>query len=333
MRPLKPGKSLNPSGETIGIERKWVCEVKGNLRRISESFFRKILCLMQLALFLALVSPVNPAAAGSSPAERNQSSDAGVLERESQEGIFERKPKDLLELRALTYQGLLDGQKPSPLRQTAQRAAALGAAAQAGARWRYQKILNEVVEPLAPQLDDLFDFGDLVTKKGPLVILPPVVTGAGEAMRLNNPSQGSSQEKSYRFVRPAMMVSVVPNWRHYLLTVPSGPGSIHPSLRPVAAEIGRWRKFIDEGWVLGIREADRLFNNNTSLLARDYAGMMMFKRLVSESLALEPVTEEQLIELEVKEQEIVFNKSLYRLNEKGRFVEPASNRTQRPKKK
>jgi defect-in-organelle-trafficking protein DotC len=245
---------------------------------------------------------------------------------------IQRRPKDLLELRALTYEGLLDEQQLTPLRQKAQREAALGVAAQAGARWRYATIIEEILIPMEAQLDSLFNFEHLVSQKGPLVILPPVVTAAGEAMRLNNPSQGSAQEKSYRFVRPAMLVSIKPNWRHYLMNLPSGPSSIHPTLRPQTGEVAKWKIYVDDGWEMGVKQADRLFEANANLLARDFAGMMMFKRLVEENLALAPLTEEKLIELEVHEQEMVFNKSIFQLNEKGRFIDPKRKTTRKSQK-
>jgi defect-in-organelle-trafficking protein DotC len=160
-------------------------------------------------------------------------------------------------------------------------------------------------------------------RKGRLVVIPPVASGAGEALRLETERSATSQLGSYRLIRGARLASIAPHWRHYLLELPDGPSGIHPSLHPRSAEeSGRWRVWVDRGWELGVRRADELFGLNVSNLARDYAGMMLFRRLVAERLATGPVTAESLSEMVVGEDEIVFDRKLWRLTEDGRFAVP-----------
>jgi defect-in-organelle-trafficking protein DotC len=206
------------------------------------------------------------------------------------------------------------------IRDLAMREAATGTALQAGARWRYSRILEEAVLPRAAELDALFDFGSLVGRRGRLVIVPPVVTSAGDALLVESPVSASSQAGGYRLVRGARLIAVVPDWRHYLLELPEGPKGPHPSLLPKgAAELGRWRRWVDSGWEMGARRAEALFAENVARLARDYSGMMLFRRLAAESLAKGPVTDETFSAMEMTDDEIVFEWRAYRLTSTGRF--------------
>ncbi|MDR3135684.1 MAG: type IV secretion system DotC family protein [Deltaproteobacteria bacterium] len=210
-----------------------------------------------------------------------------------------------------------------PVRERALSEMALGAGIQAGARWRYGEILREVVGPREKLLDEIFDFGPLVTTNGKLVLVPPVAAFAGEALRLSGPKAALGQDGSYSLVSEARLSGLAPDWRHYLLGLPRGPSGIHEAYLPKGgAELKKWRSQVDRGWQLGIEQADRLFASNLATLSRDYVGMMIFKRLIVGKYAKEAGTTESVTDLEVKESEIVFRKTLYRLVGKDGFVAP-----------
>jgi defect-in-organelle-trafficking protein DotC len=141
-------------------------------------------------------------------------------------------------------------------------------------------------------------------------------------VRLESDKLGTSQEASFRLVRGGRMTTIAPHWRHYLMELPEGPKDVHPSLLPgTASELGKWRGWVDKGWETGVRRADELFEENVSNLARDYAGMMLFRRLAAENLAKGPVTAETLSSMEISDDEIVFERRAYLLTETGRFVD------------
>lgn len=217
---------------------------------------------------------------------------------------------------------LPDDAPGTAVRDLAMREAALGSAVQAGTKWRYQRIISDVVLPNEALLDEMFDFEPLVGREGSLVVVPPVVTSSGEALSVHSDVSASSQGKSYRLVRGGRMVSVIPHWRHYLMELPDGPKGLHHALLPKSGpELGRWRGWVDQGWERGIKRADELFEENVARLARDYAGMMLFRRLAAESLASGPITAETLNSLEISDDEIVFERRHYRLTETGRFID------------
>jgi defect-in-organelle-trafficking protein DotC len=220
-------------------------------------------------------------------------------------------------------------------RSVAMKEAAMGSAVQAGARWRYAKILQEVVGPMEERLDELFDFEPLISRRGNLILVPPVVTEAGEGLRMGPPSTASGdngsagsrsavgQSKSYQMIRSAYLSALAPHWRHYLMDLPDGPGGFHPSLLPEGSlETSQWRSWVDQGWELGVRHAERLFEQKSSQLARDYSGMLLFKRLVYLNLAVGPQAKENKIDLEILGREMIFDRKYFQLIEEGRFAEP-----------
>lgn len=232
-------------------------------------------------------------------------------------------PKELTTLREGESGGAKTVEETGRLRERALREVALSSAILAGARWRYERILSEIVAPREKLLDELFDFKALVSDNGKLYLIPPVATWAGEAIRLADSRTALGQDKSYSLISKARLAGVAPDWRHYLMTAPQGPPEIHKALRPKGgAELKKWKKEVDRGWKIGLEQADRVFASNVAELSRDYVGMMIFKRLVFEDYARQAGTHETITDLEVKEREIIFKKTLYQLVGQDGFVKP-----------
>jgi defect-in-organelle-trafficking protein DotC len=107
------------------------------------------------------------------------------------------------------------------------------------------------------------------------------------------------------------------------MTLPQGPSDIHKSLKPKGgSELKIWNREEKRGWELGVRQADSLFAANVATLSRDYLGLMIFKRLTLERYARSAGLSESLTDLEVKESEIVFKKTLHRLVGRDGFKDP-----------
>jgi defect-in-organelle-trafficking protein DotC len=239
---------------------------------------------------------------------------ASLLAAASGAGAGQGVPPELAELREGRSGEGAPGSGAGPLRERAQKELALSSGVQAGARWRYQRILDEIVLPREGLLDDLFDFGPLVTVKDGLVLIPPAAVQAGPALRLSGDREASGQDGSYRLLSPARLSSVKPDWRHYLMRPPKGPGPVPGPLAPSgAAEASGWRREVDRGWRLGLAQGDRLFAANVAALGRDYLGLLIYRRLTAEKLARPAGTFETVTDLEASPTELVFRKTLYRL--------------------
>ncbi|MDR3153434.1 MAG: type IV secretion system DotC family protein [Deltaproteobacteria bacterium] len=233
----------------------------------------------------------------------------------------EEAPAELQRLRALKGGDAADA-RPGPPRDRAQREAAFSASVQAGARWRYARILEERVAPNEAKLDRLFDFKALMIRKGDVWVLPPVATGAGRAVRLEEGSlKASGQEKSYRLVEKAKMALGPPDWREYLAAGLPQPEDIHPSILPSGLREARlWRERVDKGWKTGAEEAEDLFRRRAALLARDYAGMLLFRELSGERLVSGPEVKVTGKARSARDEELVYMLTEYGLESRGTFL-------------
>jgi defect-in-organelle-trafficking protein DotC len=208
-------------------------------------------------------------------------------------------------------------------RDRAQAEAALSLSAQAGASYRYRAISRDVLAPWEGELDALFDFGALVSGQGRLFLVPPVISQAGPALRLDSPVSASSQEYSYSLVSPARLESRAPDWRAYLLSELPAARELHPSVFPVGRkERELWEKRVDLGWKAGLEQAEALFRANLARLERDYRGMLLFFRLSREDKVYGPSLRESRPREEIGHREAVYRRVLYRLMEGGRFKPP-----------
>jgi defect-in-organelle-trafficking protein DotC len=232
------------------------------------------------------------------------------------------EPQELQRLR-----GLRGGDAPAatgPPRDRAQREAALSTSVQAGAVWRYRRIVEERVMPNAKALDRLFDFSLLLIRRGDVFVLPPVAVRAGRAVRLEDGNlRARGQERSYRIVEKARMALGPPDWREYLLADLPGPQETHPSILPSgAAEARLWRERVDRGWRAGVEEAEALFKARSALLARDFSGMLLYLELRGERLVSAPEVSVKGRARTASDEELVYMLTDYGLESRGSFAAP-----------
>lgn len=137
-------------------------------------------------------------------------------------------------------------------------------------------------------LDDMFMFRPLIDPRG---FLPPVIT---EVERSANVSANRVviSGRAYRIDRPARFVSNTMTWRDYLLVGFDRPevDPLPDTLRPKTnAEKKEWTASIEEGWKIGVKRADDVFQANLDRLKADYIGMLRYERLRLLGLIDEPV--------------------------------------------
>ncbi|MEM8833698.1 MAG: type IV secretory system conjugative DNA transfer family protein [Pseudomonadota bacterium] len=207
---------------------------------------------------------------------------------------LQEPPIDIKELQSIERETkkLEDEENNLPLdiRNDAQKDAAISYGARGGLVWRTWHIRRET-ETRARYLDKVFDFRQLlIPAPSGTLIEPPVVSEAMDALLISNRGeQAALADKILRINRNARIVSAPRTWRFYL---EREWGVVEPPpdlLRPDSAEERRdWEEWIDEGWVLGVEQADETFQDDLNRLVADYQGMVRYQLLLRQGMITPP---------------------------------------------
>jgi defect-in-organelle-trafficking protein DotC len=175
------------------------------------------------------------------------------------------------------------GSQVAAARADVLREAAISYAAQTG----YQRRVFEIIHSLenkAQQLSQQFNFNAIVytAPQQAGYIIPPVVSRTRQALTISQQGRESvAADAYYRIQQPGRIVAIVPTWRDYLvlpLDTPSAPDA--QFLPSGKAERAVWQRALAEGWNAGRQQADAALTINLNRLARDYLGMIEYRRLV-----------------------------------------------------
>lgn len=207
--------------------------------------------------------------------------------------VMDMPPPEIEELINLPKENTLnDSESPLPLdiKSDAQKEAARSYGARGGLAWRTWHIRHEM-ETRARYLDKIFDFRQiLIPASSGLLIEPPVISEAMDALIIDNiGTEAAVADKVLRINQNARIVSAPRTWRSYL---ERQWGDIDPPpdvLRPAdEAERKNWTKWIKEGWVMGIDQADEIFQADLNKLVADYQGMVRYKTLLVQGMVSPP---------------------------------------------
>ena len=213
--------------------------------------------------YLAVHIPADPA---SGPRHGDPAELAGLLEMT---GTATGKEKTAVQL----------------MRPKAIREAARLVTFQTAMSWRYGQLLEET-ERYSAIMDTAFNFAPLMLTQGEALIMPPQIARAGASMRIEDDATATAAKTTYELLEPARYVAVVPNWREFLMAddFPS-PEEPNPALLPKnTEERAIWRAAVREAWAQGLAEADQLYTDNVSRMARSYRGVMLYHLLTAQHL-------------------------------------------------
>ena len=213
--------------------------------------------------YLAVHIPADPA---SGPRHGDPAELAGLLEMT---GTATGKEKTAVQL----------------MRPKAIREAARLVTFQTAMSWRYGQLLEET-ERYSAIMDTAFNFAPLMLTQGEALIMPPQIARAGASMRIEDDVTATAAKTTYELLEPARYVAVVPNWREFLMAddFPS-PEEPNPALLPKnTEERAIWRAAVRETWAQGLAEADQLYADNVSRMARSYRGVMRYHLLTAQHL-------------------------------------------------
>ena len=168
-----------------------------------------------------------------------------------------------------------------------------------GAQHGYIFYMNEFkteIEKRESYFDKNFDFNTLMkvssSEMSELHFLPPVITLLKSRVSVSNDARMATfTEDEYSIDRSGMIVSVAPNWRQYLLfDQPVEVTKPNANLLPRdSSEKKKWKKWVQEGWLAGYKQADMEMTYRARKLGRDFKGMVQYMILVNKGMINKPV--------------------------------------------
>ena len=195
------------------------------------------------------------------------------------------EPDELVEL--LEIKGADSKEKTAVqlMRPSAIREAAQLVTFQTAIAWRYGQLVART-EQYSAIMDTAFNFSPLMLTQGQALIMPPLLTRAGASMRIEDEATATTAKTTYELLEPARYIAVVPNWREFLMADDfPAPEQPNPAVLPKnAEERAIWRTAVREAWAQGLAEADQLYADNVSRMARSYRGVMLYHLLTAQHL-------------------------------------------------
>lgn len=171
------------------------------------------------------------------------------------------------------------------IRLTAIREAATQLGATGALAWRSEQI-NHSLNQQGQTLDGIFNFNRLILEHN---VLPPVITESDNNLNLASTTSIRAAAKTYKLISPARFVTTPPTWRNYLIMNYKKPNIPNRALLPTTqVEARTWNAFFKQGWQQGLEQAKSIFNINLSELKRDYSGMLLYRKLLSEHMVNSP---------------------------------------------
>ena len=173
----------------------------------------------------------------------------------------------------------------SGIRYQGIRDTALSLGARGGLAWRSKKI-NLLIARHERQLDLLFNFNGLLLEHN---VLPPVLIEGRQNLEQTADDIIRVSDRAYTIQQQARFVTMAPTWREYLQLHYKEPDMPDMSMMPRnEAEKEVWDKYVDEGWQMGITQADTIFTENLGRLRRDFQGMARYRTLLAQNMVSLP---------------------------------------------
>lgn len=188
---------------------------------------------------------------------------------------------------------------------------------QKGVQWRYEKIMENVLNQES-QINRIFDFGGLLMNNGR--ILPPVIIEGEKGLNIESNLVATEVESSFRILKDARIVSVPPSWRDYLYREYEASRVVNPAVLPKGKEEqDLWEEYAKKGFNEGVRHADRLFKTNLQKMVRDFEGILRFKILAEQNIVSLPILSKGEIGIVVEDKKLDVDQRIFRITKEGSF--------------
>lgn len=176
------------------------------------------------------------------------------------------------------------------IRVDAMREGAVSYGARGGLAYRSWQI-GEYLKQYDRQLTSIYDFRRLlIAAPSGLMIEPPVVSEAQRALIVTSDGQEAAiADRVISIQREARIVSAPRDWRQYLerkwgeIDLP--PDVLLPT---TPDERKAWELWVQDGWALGVEQADEIFQLDLDRLTRDFEGMVRYRELLAQNMITAP---------------------------------------------
>lgn len=200
-----------------------------------------------------------------------------------------KEPMSLSQMQELDTSDTTIETSTNPMRLAALRDTALRFGAQGGLAWRLEYFNENELPRRERQLDNAFDFRQLMLKNNR--VMPPVIVEAHNRMDVGEDGRSLRLSAStYHIERQAHFVGNAPTWRDYLtsMTYKSPKMPSGGMLPKDSAERDAWRKWVAIGWEDGVQQAEAIIAANFNRLKRDYLGVIQYHQLRTKGMVSEP---------------------------------------------
>lgn len=181
------------------------------------------------------------------------------------------------------------GTRISSIRGTALRETALSVGARGGLAWR-AKTINCILLAQEKLLYRVYSFNSMMLDKN---VLPPVLIEGRNTLKITGTDVIRIADRNYQIISQAKFVTAPPTWREYLWLNYAAPEIPDKSLLPRnQAERILWKRYINEGWLAGVGQANAIFRENIGRLKRDFEGMIRYRTLLAQNMVSPPFVAE-----------------------------------------
>lgn len=256
--------------------------------------------LVSVAVFALLTAPVavqaDDAQSSSNVNIANKSGDVlsvKIIPANSDSGVSPPPPV-LTDLQNQAASSDDDEVKPNTvglqIRADAQREAALSYGARGGLAFRTFEIQRRLAE-YDTSLSKTYNFTRLlVAAPSGLLIEPPVVSEAQQAVLVNSGGQAAAvADRVYRINRVARIVTAARDWHLYM---ERDWGRVDPPaailLPKTDEEKIAWAAYVKQGWEAGLKQAEETFESDNDRLTNDYTGMVRYRELLAQGMISPP---------------------------------------------
>lgn len=215
------------------------------------------------------------------------------------------------------FQAPANETKVNPIRATALKETAMTLGAQGALAWRSQEI-NKMLELNELSLEKTFNFRQLLLKDN---VLPPVLSEGRNELNIADPNTLRLADHIYKIESPPRFVTAPPTWRDYLWTNFGKPEKPDSSLLPKTQdERDLWNEYIKIGWADGVQQANQIFSANLGRLKRDYAGMILYRKLLAENMVTAPFVAKTDMGVTGDENEMRVNDQILRITATSKLI-------------